>query len=133
MMYNNQYPYYIPPVSDALQYQKGQYQNFQPNQNNGITWVQGENAAKSYYVAPGCTVALWDSESQVIYVKSADASGMPSMRVLEYAERLPQSLPAAQTEHICKCGDKYPTIEAFNALKNDFEELKAKMGVEDNG
>ena len=56
-------------------------------QNNSIIWVQGEAGAKSYLVAPNNTVQLWDSESQVIYLKSADASGMPSMKVLEYQIR----------------------------------------------
>ena len=54
---------------------------------NGIIWVQGEAGAKSYLVAPNNTVQLWDSEDQVIYLKSADASGMPSMKVLDYTIR----------------------------------------------
>lgn len=69
------YPYY-------QQYQH-QYQQTQ----QGIIWVQGEAGAKSYLVAPNSTVQLWDSESQVIYLKSADASGMPSMKVLDYTVR----------------------------------------------
>lgn len=68
------------------------YQPFYPqamNQQSSsqLIWVQGEAGAKSYMVAPGNTVALWDSEAQTIYLKSADASGMPSMRVLDYTIR----------------------------------------------
>lgn len=59
----------------------------QPNQSTGLKWVQGEAAAKSYPIAPGNTVDLWDSEAQVIYLKSADASGMPSMKILDYTIR----------------------------------------------
>ncbi len=61
----------------------------QPPQGDsgGIIWVQGEAGAKAYHVAPGNTVQLWDSENTVIYLKSADMAGMPSMRVLEYTER----------------------------------------------
>ena len=55
--------------------------------NNGIIWVQGEAGAKSYLVAPNNTVQLWDSESQTIYLKSADASGMPTMKILDYTIR----------------------------------------------
>ena len=55
--------------------------------NNSIIWVQGEAGAKSYLVAPNTTVQLWDSENQVIYLKSADASGMPSMKILDYKIR----------------------------------------------
>ena len=59
----------------------------QPVQQNGIIWVSGEAGAKAYLVAPNNTVQLWDSESQTIYLKSADASGMPSMKVLDYTIR----------------------------------------------
>lgn len=62
-------------------------QNQQAQANNSIIWVQGEAGAKSYLVAPNTTVQLWDSENQVIYLKSADASGMPSMRILDYKIR----------------------------------------------
>lgn len=67
-----------------------QYYPTQPQQMqnaNPLIWVQGEAGAKSYLVGPGQTVALWDSEAQVIYLKSADASGMPSMKVLDYTIR----------------------------------------------
>lgn len=56
--------------------------------NNGLIWVQGEAGAKSYLVAPGNTVMLMDSEGELFYLKSADASGMPMpLRIFEYKER----------------------------------------------
>ena len=56
--------------------------------NNGIIWVQGEAGAKSYLVAPGQTELLMDSEDQIFYIKSTDASGMPMpLRIFEYKER----------------------------------------------
>ena len=72
-----------------------QYQSFVPQtpspapqqQSGGIIWVSGEAGAKAYLVAPNTTVQLWDSEAQTIYLKSADASGMPSMKVLDYSIR----------------------------------------------
>lgn len=74
------------------QYYQNPMQNNQMNQqyqanNNGIIWVQGESGAKSYLVAPNSTVQLWDSESHTIYLKSADASGMPSIKILDYTIR----------------------------------------------
>lgn len=52
-----------------------------------MIWVQGEEGARGYMVAPNNTVPLWDSEKQIIYVKSADALGRPSMRILDYTIR----------------------------------------------
>ena len=53
MAYNGYYPSYYP-----------QYQNQPAQQGGSIIWVQGESGAKSYMVAPGNTVQLWDSEAQ---------------------------------------------------------------------
>ena len=77
--YNYGYPQYYPQAQTPQP-------SMQPQQS-GIVWVQGEAGAKSYMVAPGATVTLWDSESDVIYVKSADARGIPSMQVLDYKIR----------------------------------------------
>ena len=88
------------------------------NQNNGIIWVQGEAGAKSYLVAPNTTVQLWDSESQVIYLKSADASGMPSMKIIDYTIRGNEPI---------QNNPEYATIEDFEMLKKELKEIKSKM------
>ena len=80
MAYYNGYPATYQPV-----YQVPQPQT--QNQQNSIIWVQGEAGAKSYMVAPNSTVTLWDSENQTIYLKSADATGMPSIKTLDYTIR----------------------------------------------
>ena len=88
---------YGQPMQDQLSQLRQPYQPMQmqpmmqPQQqaqpDNGMIWVQGEAGAKAYMVAPGNSVVLWDSEDHVIYIKSADAAGMPGMRVFEYVER----------------------------------------------
>lgn len=60
----------------------------QPQQSSGINWVQGEAGAKSYALAPNQSVLLMDSENNVFYIKSSDASGMPlPLRIFDYTER----------------------------------------------
>ena len=90
-MYNF-YPYYnngaMPDMLGQLRSQPMQPVQQPVQQNNGIVWVQGENAAKSYPVAPNTTVMLLDSESSVFYLKTSDVSGMPlPLRVFDYKER----------------------------------------------
>lgn len=95
MAYNNGFPMnygqYYPQYQQPMYQTQAQpvQQMPQQNQTNGKIWVQGESGAKSYLVAPNTTVDLWDSEQQTIYVKSADASGMPSMKILDYVFRQP--------------------------------------------
>lgn len=118
--YGNMYgqPYYQPPMMDNLAQMRAQQQPAQ----QGMIWVQGEAAGKSYLVAPGNTVPLWDSERQTIYLKSVDASGIPTMRILDYAERT-QSMPTAAP------GVEYVTRAEYDALAKKVEALMPKEEV----
>lgn len=51
-----------------------------------MLWLS-EEQARSYPVAPNNTVPIWDTENQVIYLKSADMMGRPSMKILDYTIR----------------------------------------------
>ena len=114
--------YYNYPVS----YQPAAYQPYMQqnppaaaNSQQGIIWVQGEAGAKSYLVAPGSTVQLWDSEEKVIYLKSADASGMPSMKVLDYTIRGEEE----------KKTTEYATKSELDALAEKIRELKSEIAA----
>lgn len=75
------------------------YNTSQPQQSNGINWVQGEAGAKSYNIAAGQSVMLMDSENNVFYIKSSDASGMPMpLRIFDYTERVQQKQPSTQPQ-----------------------------------
>lgn len=91
-------------------------------QSNGIIWVQGEAGAKSYLVAPNTTVQLWDSEAQTIYLKSADASGMPSIKTLDYTVR---DRVQGEIRHENAPKVEFVTRDEFEALKRQIESLAA--------
>lgn len=102
-------------------YQYYQPQQTQAQQSNGIIWVQGEAGAKSFMVAPNSTVQLWDSEAQTIYLKSADASGMPSMRVLDYTIR--DAVPAVKNP----VSTEYATKSELAEIQAEIKALKEGM------
>lgn len=119
MAYNNGFPVNYPMYYNPVQVQQQPIQQQpQPQPQNGIIWVQGEAGAKSYLVAPNNTVQLWDSEAQTIYLKSADASGMPSMKILDYTirEQGGQNMPTLVQSQ----GD-FVTREEFNAFAEKVE------------
>lgn len=119
MAYNNGFPMNYPQMYYQPQYQTPTIQQPQQPTNNGIIWVQGEAGAKSYLVAPNNTVQLWDSEEQVIYLKSADASGMPSMKVLDYTIR--NANPSSVVPAAVQAEDKYVTKEELKAFQETIE------------
>lgn len=123
MAYNNGFPATYQPMYYPQQFQP-QIPQQPVQQNNGIIWVQGEAGAKSYLVAPNTTVQLWDSESQCIYLKSADASGMPSMKILDYTIRnqAPANAPVGASPA--------PTINAQDfALRTDLDALAGQINA----
>lgn len=86
--YNNYFPATYQPVYP--QYQQPVQQVQQPQtpqvQSGGITWVSGMESAKSFLIAPNTSVMLLDSENPYFYIKSADQSGMPTLRVFKFEE-----------------------------------------------
>lgn len=67
--------------------------NYIPNQqmslmgqNQGLIRVNGLEGAKAYQVAPRDTVALFDGNDDVFYVKSADDGGFPTIKAYRFVE-----------------------------------------------
>ena len=136
-------PFYRPTYYDPVQQsQMGQYnpqyqqqmtqlmQNAQmpmPGQpTNDFLWVLNENEATSYPVAPNNTVILWDKNLPTVYIKSVNAQGVPSMRVLDFTERT----ATAQKQPVSGpfgSANNFVTIDSFNALKGDVEALRGKL------
>ena len=114
MAYNNYYPQYYPQ-----QYVQPTVQ--QPTQqNNGIIWVQGEAAAKSYPVAAGQSMLLMDSENSTFYIKSTDQSGMPlPLRVFDYTER--QNDATTNSSIVTQKNTDYVSRSEFDAFKNEIQ------------
>ena len=135
--YGNYNQFYQPPLQDNLaQMRNNQYmqmpqmqpmQSMQQAQNqqssNGIIWVQGEEGAKAYMVAPGNSVLLMDSENSAFYIKSTDNSGMPMpLRIFDYVER-----NAKQQMQNIKPNVEYVTRQEFDALSARINDIMANI------
>ena len=136
-------PFYRPTYYDPVQQsQMGQFnQQYQqpmgqPMQNaqmpmqgqptNDFLWVLNENEATSYPVAPNNTVTLWDKNLPTIYIKSVNAQGVPSMRVLDFVERT-SATPTPPVGTAFNSHNNFVTLDSFNALKGDVEALRGKL------
>ena len=118
--FNQQYPQQmVQPMQNAPM----------PMQNqptNDFLWVLNENEATSYPVAPNNTVTLWDKNLPTVYIKSVNAQGVPSMRVLDFVERTATS-PTTPAGSAFNSPNIFATIEQFNSLKSDVEALRGKF------
>lgn len=112
-----------PPVQQPIQQMP--MQTLTPT--NDMIWVLSQVEAESFPVAPNNSVTLWDKNNDVVYIKSVNAQGVPSMRVLDYVERTPEIAQKRTETHKCSCGDRFIPIEKFNELEAKFDELRAKV------
>ena len=95
---------YFPIGYQPFQSYPQNYPQIQPQQN-GVTWVQGIEGAKAHSVPAGQSALLMDSEGDCFYLKTADQSGMPTLRVFDYKERIntpPEPKNADLSEFITK-------------------------------
>lgn len=132
--YNQPYSYQpgFHPYGQAIPDQLSQLRQaqFQPTQmpaanpSEPMIWVQGEAGAKAYMVAPGASAVLWDSERYVFYIKSADQSGMPSMRVFDYTER------GGAVPNVSQANTNYVTRQEFDALVSQINQMMQPRAAE---
>ena len=131
MAFNPYYqnPYYPQPMPDNLM-QMRQQQMMQPApppvpQNpvatGGVQWVSSEQEARGYLIAPNSAVALWDSTAPTVYLKQADASGKPTLKIYDLVERAETPRTAPQGK-----GVEFVTREEFDRLAALVGELKGK-------
>ena len=134
-------PFYRPTYYDPVQqnpmgqfnqqYQQPMSQQMQqaPMQTqptNDFLWVLNENEATSYPVAPNNTVTLWDKNLPTIYIKSVNAQGVPSMRILDFTERAANATKTTSVQSF-NSHDNFVTIDSFNALEAKFSALESKV------
>lgn len=91
--------------------------NYMPNSQNGLqgqikslTRVNGLEGAKAFQVMPRETVALFDGNDDVFYIKSADDGGFPTIKAYRFAE---VDLTGA------KPTNDYVTKAEFEELRNE--------------
>lgn len=117
---------YTQPQQNNNWNQNNMQQAQPPQTNQGIIWVQGEAAARSYLVAPNSTVLLMDSETQRFYLKSANNAGMPSIQIFEYSE-VTQNAPQSAQSIPNNLDDKYVTREEYSRLQAQYAEIMDKL------
>lgn len=115
-MYNN--PYMVNPQLN----QQNQIQSYldrlnsygmqqQAQTNSQLIQVNGIESAKAYPTTPNSTVALFDTNDDILYIKSTDASNFPTIRKFRFKEESleVQTQPSVQ----------YVTLDEFNKFKEE--------------
>lgn len=83
LMMNN--PYTLnSPMNPSNPYMNN-YNAMQNQMVNNLIRVTGMDGAKAYQMQPNSTVALFDSSEDIMYIKSTDGAGFPTIRTFGFA------------------------------------------------
>lgn len=132
-------PQYIPqyqqpqfqPQSLVTQQTAQQMQTQPPvMQQNSIVWINDEKDALSYPIAPNNAVALWEVSGKRIYVKSADATGKPTIKTYDLVEHVdaeivdnPKETPFASKD------DLSVVVTSIKELSSVVSNIKAELSA----
>lgn len=101
------------------------YNNYQQSAPSMI-WVRNAQEAAMYPVAPNNAVALWDSGVSCIYLKQADASGRPSMKIYDLVERKETPVEGTNASGGTNTPD-YATKDELATLAKDTDKILASL------
>ena len=71
-------------------------------QTQSLIRVNGIDGAKAYQMTANSTVALFDSNEDVMYVKSTDGAGFPSIRTFYFTEKVNAEVKSPDVEYISR-------------------------------
>lgn len=118
------------PVQTPVQYASPAPQTYsQTMQQSSIIWVSGEREAQMYPVAPNNAVTLWSQTEPVVYLKQADATGKPTLKIYDLVERTSSVSPGTdkpdgKIEEYVKKDDLSAVVAAIGGINGDIKTLR---------
>ena len=130
--FSSYYPATYPYQQNYFQQPFQQQIQSQPIQQNGIIWVSGDEEAIAYPIAPNNAVRLWHNSQPIVYFKSADASGKPSIKAYDLVERTQNSAEKSEYKDFASKSEFDALSQAVDAIKKDIKALNRKKEAEDD-
>lgn len=87
---------YMPQYSGYAQQPTNMNWSYQPSVTqpiNGLVSVTGIEGAKAYQLPPNSSMPLFDGDNDILYVKTTDAAGYPTIKTFRFEplEQVPQA------------------------------------------
>lgn len=122
------------PYASLLQQQNQYYnqpmnnQQFLPQiQTQNLIRVNGIEGAKAYQMSANSIVSLFDANDDIMYIKSTDGAGFPSIRTFSFTEVKEQDKPAQQVDYISREEFEEFKKELMNNGKQSISRSKSNL------
>lgn len=102
-------------------------QNYQQEQAQNLIRVNGIDGAKTYQMPANSTVALFDSNEDIMYIKTTDGAGFPSIRTFSFTEVKEQNKPIPQVDYISREEFEEFKKELMNNGKQSISRSKSNL------
>ena len=111
--------YYNPQMNNQQIYPQIQTQN--------LIRVNGIEGAKAYQMSANSIVSLFDANDDIMYIKSTDGAGFPSIRTFSFTEVKEQNKPAQQVDYISREEFEEFKKELMNNGKQSISRSKSNL------
>ena len=101
-MFQNTYASLMPPQNQYYNQQMNNQQFLPQAQTQNLIRVNGIEGAKAYQMSANSIVSLFDANEDIMYIKSTDGAGFPSIRTFSFTEVKEENKPAQQVDYISR-------------------------------
>lgn len=116
---------YLQQMNNPSQPQMPQFGPQMPSsqQGNGLIRVTGMEGAKAYQMPPNSVAALFDDSYDIMYVKSTDGAGFPTIRIFDFYEHKEEAHAQQQPVIV----ENFATKQELQMLQSQLEEVKGMI------
>ena len=111
--------YYNPQMNNQQIYPQIQTQN--------LIRVNGIEGAKAYQMSANSIVSLFDANEDIMYIKSTDGAGFPSIRTFSFTEVKEENKPTQQVDYISREEFEEFKKELMNNGKQSISRSKSNL------
>ena len=126
-MFQNPYASLIPQQNQYYNPQMNNQQFLPQIQTQNLIRVNGIEGAKAYQMPANSTVALFDSNEDVMYIKTTDGAGFPSIRTFNFVEITQNEKSSGNQDYISRKEFEEFKKELMNNGKQSISRSKSNL------
>lgn len=126
-MFQNPYASLMPPQNQYYNQQMTNQQFLPQIQTQNLIRVNGIEGAKAYQMSANSIVSLFDANEDIMYIKSTDGAGFPSIRTFSFTEVKEENKPLQQVDYISREEFEEFKKELINNGKQSISRTKSNL------